>query len=266
MAQSYNTPPSLGPDTIYETWKNELEISKLVTNVKPEKQALAVTLSLTGQAKAKALEIDVAQLNTEDGMNILLTALDTLFLQDEVDLAYNAYSDFERLKKEEKMSMSDFIIEYERRYNICRKYKMEYPDSVLAFKLLDNASLSVKERQLVLTAASDRKFSSMKSALKRIFGNSSTATTANEIKIKEEKEELLLVKTSKHQKNHFRYQQTGSKHKTTEQRGTNPFDRNGRRTKCAICGSVFHWAKDCPHKHKKTRRNQNDRCRRRRKM
>ena len=196
MAQSYNTPPSLGPDTIYETWKNELEIWKLVTNVKPEKQALAVTLSLTGQAKAKALEIDVAQLNTEDGMNILLTALDTLFLQDEVDLAYNAYSDFESLKKEEKMSMSDFIIEYERRYNICRKYKMEYPDSVLAFKLLDNASLSVKERQLVLTAASDRKFSSMKSALKRIFGNSSTATTANEIKIKEEKEELFLVKTS----------------------------------------------------------------------
>ena len=204
-----------------------------------------------GQAKVKALEIDVAQLNTEDRMNILLTALDTLFLQDEVDLAYNAYSDFERLKKEEKMSMSDFIIEYERRYNICRKYRMEYPDSVLAFKLLDNASLSVKERQLVLTAASDRKFSSMKSALKRIFGNSSTATTANEIKIKEEKEELFLVKTSKHQKNHFRYQQTSSKHKTTEQRGTNPFDRNGRRTKCAICGSVFHWAKDCPHKHKK---------------
>ena len=97
-------------DTIYETWKNELEIWKLVTTVKPEKQALAVTLSLTGQAKAKALEIDTAQLNTEDGMNILLTALETLFLQDEVDLAYNAYSDFDRLKKEENMSMSDFII------------------------------------------------------------------------------------------------------------------------------------------------------------
>ena len=97
---------------IYETWKNELEIRKLVTNVKPEKQALAVTLLLTGQAKAKALEIDAAQLNTEDGMNILLTALDTLFLQDEADLAYTAYSDFERLRKGENTSMGDFIIEY----------------------------------------------------------------------------------------------------------------------------------------------------------
>ena len=112
MVQSYNTPPSLGPDTIYETWKNELEIWKLVTNVKPEKQALAVTLSLTGQAKAKALEIDAAQLHTEDGMSILWTALYTLFLQDEVDLAYTAYSDFDRLRTGENMSIGDFIIEY----------------------------------------------------------------------------------------------------------------------------------------------------------
>ena len=32
------------------------------------------------------------------------------------------------------------------------------------------------------------------------------------------------------------------------QKGTNPLDRYGNRTKCAICGSVFHWVKDCPHK------------------
>ena len=80
--------------------------------MKPEKQVLAVTLSLTGQAKAKALEIDAAQLHTEDRMSILWTALDTLFLQDEVDLAYTAYSDFERLRTGENMSIGDFIIEY----------------------------------------------------------------------------------------------------------------------------------------------------------
>ena len=96
----------------------------------------------------------------------------------------------------------------------------------------------------------------MKSALKRIVRNSSTATTVNEIKIEEEKEELFLVKSSKHQKNHSRYQQTGSKHKIAEQRGTNPFDRNGRRKKCAICGSVFHWAEDCSHKRQKQEENE----------
>ena len=30
--------------------------------------------------------------------------------------------------------------------------------------------------------------------------------------------------------------------------GTYPLDRYGRRTKCAVCQSLYHWAKDCPHK------------------
>ncbi|PIK33185.1 hypothetical protein BSL78_30000 [Apostichopus japonicus] len=29
-------------------------------------------------------------------------------------------------------------------------------------------------------------------------------------------------------------------------RGTNPLNRFGKRTKCAVCESIFHWAKDCP--------------------
>ena len=132
MATNFKIPPSLGPETSYETWKNELEVWKLVTDVKPEKQALAVTLSLTAQARAKALEIEAAQLNSREGMQILLTALDTLFLQNEVDLSYSAYSDFESFKKGEGVLMNDFIIEYERRYNVCKKYKMEYPDAVLS--------------------------------------------------------------------------------------------------------------------------------------
>ncbi|KAK3769205.1 hypothetical protein RRG08_005152 [Elysia crispata] len=80
-----------------------------------KKKALAVTLPLIGQARPKALEIDAAQLNTENGMDIQLTALDSLSLQDDVDLAFTTYSDFERLEKGQDISMGDFIIEYERR-------------------------------------------------------------------------------------------------------------------------------------------------------
>ena len=47
---------------------------------------------------------------------------------------------------------------------------MVLPEPVLAFKLLGSAGLSQKKRQLVLTATSTLDFSSMKSALKRIFG------------------------------------------------------------------------------------------------
>ena len=44
-----------GPGISYETWKNELEIWRRMTDVDEKKQALAVTLSLQGQARAKAV-------------------------------------------------------------------------------------------------------------------------------------------------------------------------------------------------------------------
>ena len=31
-------------------------------------------------------------------------------------------------------------------------------------------------------------------------------------------------------------------------RGTNPFNKNGKRAKCAVCQTTFHWANDYPHK------------------
>lgn len=57
-----------------------------------------------------------------------------------------------------------------------RKYKMELPDAVLAFKLLDTACLDVKDRQLALTACADLTFASLKSALKRIFTGNAFAS------------------------------------------------------------------------------------------
>ena len=54
---------------------------------------------------------------------------------------------------------------------------MVLPELVLAFKLLDSAGLSQKERQLALTATSTSDFSSMKSSLKTIFGASTVSNT-----------------------------------------------------------------------------------------
>ena len=42
------------------------------------------------------------------------------------------------------------IIEFDRRYNISKKYDMTLPEAVLTFKILDNAGLTSKERQLAL--------------------------------------------------------------------------------------------------------------------
>ena len=47
--------------------------------------------------------------------------------------------------------MEDYVIEFEKLYNKTKKFKMEMPQSVLAFKQLKCSDLEIKDRQLVLT-------------------------------------------------------------------------------------------------------------------
>ena len=95
-------------------------------------------------------------------MTTLLKKLDSVFLKEETDRQY-------RIARENGASMVDYIVEFERRYNRIRQFKMELPDAVLAFKLLD--TLGLKDKQLALTACASLTFDNMKSALKTIFGD-----------------------------------------------------------------------------------------------
>jgi transposase InsO family protein len=263
QAQSYKVPPKLGPDTNYESWKNEVEMWRLVTDLEKKKQALAVALSLTGKAREVALEIDADELNRNDGLTRLLNSLDKVFEKEAKDLSYAAYTEFDKFRKRPDMSMEDYVIEFERLYNKCRKYRMILPDAILAFKLLDNSGLEISKRQMALTAASELTFKDMKSAMNRIFGaNSKMNEPEGKPPITVKTEEALYTKrgfkgnygnsyqNSEQSQGSYKQSNTMGGQSVTAQRGTNPLNRFGRRTRCAICQSVFHWAKNCPDKEK----------------
>lgn len=238
MVSNYRVPPTFDEGKPYESWKNEVAIWTRVTELEKKKQALAVALALSGRARETAMEIPVDDLNKDTGMNTLLLKLDDLFLKEEKDQTYEAYTSFDRIMKDSGVSMTDYIIDFEQRYSRMRKYKMELPDAVLAFKLLDTACLEVKDRQLALTACTDLTFASMKSALKRIFGGKSASTVGIN-------QETAYVTEQRRQRSKPWMQNIQQK---TPLPGTNPLDRYGRRSKCAVCQSTFHWAKDCPHR------------------
>ena len=127
MTTSYKNPPALDEDKSYETWKSEIDIWRLMTDVEKERQALALVLSLSGQARQRALEIEVADLNKANRVDTLLESLDELFLKNKIDLAYETYSKFEQFKKTDSMSMTEYIVEYERLYTRCKRYDMTLP-------------------------------------------------------------------------------------------------------------------------------------------
>ena len=153
-------------------------------------------------------------------------------MRDDKDKAYEVYKNFDTLSKSENMSMSEYIVEFDKRYNQSKKYEITIPEAVLAFRLLDKANLTLSEKQLALTASSDIKYATMKSALLRIFGDGACANNNDQsITIKQEP-----------------VYHTQQKKPMSSQRGTNPLNKYGKRTKCAICQSVYHWAKECLNK------------------
>ena len=75
--------------------------------------------------------------------------------------------------KKEELSVNDYILEFDHLYYKMAEHDIKLPETISAFKLLDGAGLNEAQRQLaLLTLGNDPTFSSMKSALKRIFSRS----------------------------------------------------------------------------------------------
>lgn len=83
-------------------------------------------------------------------------------------------------------------------------------------------------------------FDNMKAALKRIFGDTPQGG-AGALRVSGDADAAYYTKFTGRRESRSNLQ-----HQAAVQ-GTNPLDRYGRRTRCAVCRSLYHWAKDCPH-------------------
>lgn len=153
---------------------------------------------------------------------------------------------------------------------------MTLPDAVLAFMLLASCNLSDSQVQLVMSAVPDVTFSKMKSALKRIFhGEVVQSTQICSVPVKQEPvfygehcttEQSLYSRTDNRVRrpwNSGKQRSRGSNRSAGSDarfirpsynlptptspfsgRKLNPTNRNSKVSKCAVCGSRFHWARD----------------------
>ena len=108
---------------------------------------------------------------------------------------------------------------------------MVLPNNVLTFKLLDSANLSEDDRKLALTLATDLKFESTKSGLKRIF---TTPSSAPSPPVK--KGEIFFNKSGI-----IKSRLNKNSTKQSNLNKLNPFDKNEKISRCIICDSKMHW-------------------------
>lgn len=248
--KDYKAPPTLSEDISYENWKKEIKIWQIFTNVDKKKQAAAIFLTLEGKARDAVLEMNIETLNADNGVDKVIETLDSLFKKDTLQLAFTNYDNFEKFCKTEEMTMKQYVIEFERLHNKAKQYGMELPDGILAYKLLVNARLPEQQERLVKATITELTFSGMKNQLKRIFGDIVQQDRVNVNDIKVEPTYHGSHQYFRGRGRYFRgatnYTRPTADRNSKDNRQRNPVDMKGEVSRCNICGSVFHWQRDCP--------------------
>ena len=274
MSVNFKNPPRLDQYDNYENWEKTLKLWRLATEVPQAKQGTAVLFALTGKARDKVLELTEAQITADDGLDTILAELGKIYKKDTVDSAYEAFECFINFKREPSMNMSEYIIEFEKRYNKAAVHGFTLAKSCLGYFLLNQARLSEDHRKLVRATIANLELDEVKAKLKKVFGCNETASQVEEVSVKIEDinvaEDVLYgnIRPNFRSNNYNQVREgssgygqkpnrfgaqrypsssmTGVRKKVPGYQAVQTGDR--KLLRCHICESTMHLSYNCPHK------------------
>ena len=174
-----NPPSFVSKEKSYERWKTEVKAWEMVTDVPQAKRGIAVALSLPENDSSRVREqvfeeISIDDLGKDDGLKTLLKFMDSKLGKDDMEDSLEKYEEFKNCKRTKNQKITDFILEFEQRYNRMAKKDITLPQEILAFELLSNANISKQDKMLVLTGIDFSKkstlFEQAKRSLKKFKG------------------------------------------------------------------------------------------------
>ena len=209
-------------------------------------------------------------------MKKLYEKLDTLFLEDINQSAFQAYETFENFQRPPGMSLEDFLIEFGWHVTKLKVFNILLPEPVLAFRALKSSNITPDNEKLVKATVSELTLSSMSEQLRKIMHghsssnsspNTSPVVVKNKIDIVNYAEINQMAPTevyyghswyrcdsyfnNSREKINRTGRQQGYKNKTryTNKNKLNLLDLSGNITVCFNCGCRFHWSYDCTYVH-----------------
>ena len=140
----------------HELYRQELLALREVTDIRKDKQGVAIALSLPEDDKTQIREkvfeqISLDDLKKEDGLNTLITFFDSHLKNDDLTDSLEKFEEFEDFHRQSEMSITEYIASLDSRYRKIEKLNMKLPSEILAFKLLRKANIGKEEKMLVLT-------------------------------------------------------------------------------------------------------------------
>ena len=146
-----------------------MQIWEMDMCVEKAKRALIVFLSLEGKAREAVLELDVAALNSEEGIEKVYEKLDTLFLKDINQSTFLANKTVEGYQRQPDISIEDFLINFGQHVDKYKEFTTLLPEPVLAFRALKRANFTSENERLVKATVSELTLSFMPGQLRKIM-------------------------------------------------------------------------------------------------
>ena len=142
-------PPELSDESLYEQYKEELEIWKLLKVCPKEEEGPLIFRTLPPKAKSAVIRLGAEVIGSVNGLDRILARLDALYLSDTNQRIFQALDAFEKYKRPPNMLMPSFLLEFEKFHDKVAQFNCKYPDGVLAYRLLKAANISNYHEQLI---------------------------------------------------------------------------------------------------------------------
>ena len=189
--KGFEPPAFVSKTKSYSAYKADLKRWSRITSVEKKLQAEVVVYSLEGhpsQIKDK-IEVKIGDKleNNENGIELLLEYLDTIYQEDEMSDAWTKFKNFQKLLRNPKQDIPGFIADFGKEYLLVKGAGCEYSDTILAFRLLEATNLSESDEKFVLTGvdfvegkAKGNLESQVKSSLKKFQGTTIVSSEAKD--------------------------------------------------------------------------------------
>lgn len=237
----------------YEDWKWQLGLWRKVCGYTKSDQGLILVLSLKGKAKDAVRNVDLDVLQDEGGVDEVIKRLDRVFMADKGVRKFAKFVEVQELVRSTETPMVDFILTFEKIY---REFEQEcgvQEDSLKAFSLLRSSNLTRKDIQDVLTVAEDVTYDIVRKVLKRRFCLEKTEIVKGFTQKSTGGEGDIMVGASGIQTpgiaadeywGNQGYERGAKPKRFWRGRGRGGVGRG--RGRCVVCGSTYHWARECP--------------------
>ena len=165
------TRPLLSKLKSYDDWVKKVNIWNRITCLPPpETRGGAILMTLDGEAEDAVLDLSEDELISADGIKNILNKLDMIFKKNITLEKFEALDNFETYCRPHHVSINDFVIEFDKRFNKTKKLGTDISDDLLAYRLIKRANLSAQDEKMV-KATCNLTYDDVKSKLKSIFGD-----------------------------------------------------------------------------------------------